>query len=505
MDNNSIRRNHREHNVVPFFPTGEFYYTKGMKALEKRDLPKAKKYLSRAMDLEPMEPVIACQLAIVETELGHYEQSNGLLHFVLDDLDPLMVECHYFLANNYAHLGAFKEAHFHVLNYLEKDNTGEYKEDAEDLLDLISLDGDDESFGLVSEQDDMMERQEESRYLLESGHFAKAADHLKETVQKYPEFWAAYNNLALAYFYLGRSEKAHSVLDDVMERNPGNIHAICNKIVFYFYEKKEDSMNQLADVLIKIQPLLPEQQFKAGATLALIGRYAEAYRWLKKLHKNGFEGDAGFYYWLSHAAYWTGRLQTAQSAWARVLRENPEKEGLEPWASAEEERGAEYDVERIVALLNGEREEERLFGIFLLSLTPDQKAVLTHPSFCDIDQLQPHEKVYIAHVLGMPIDPLLVSEMKVRLAHETALALHRQFRPLKRDGSGLLLLWFSIFLELYGQKISFGKAEGFAAATEYVWRKLRSDPFSQADAGEKYSVSISTVQKYAKFIREHLL
>ncbi|WP_046174361.1 tetratricopeptide repeat protein [Domibacillus indicus] len=502
MENDSIRRKQKE-NIVSFFPTGEFYYIKGMKALEKRELLKAKKYFSRAMDLEPLEPIIACQLAIVETELGHYEQSNGLLHFVLDDLDPQMTECHYFLANNYAHLGSFKEAFRHAQKYLESDKQGEYKEDAEDLLDLITLDSE-EAFDDLSEQDDMMEMQEQSRYLLESGHFAKAASHLEKTVEKYPDFWAAYNNLALAYFYLGQSEKAHNVLEDVLERNTGNLHALCNKIVFYFYEKKQDSLNDLADKLAKIQPLIPDQQFKIGATFALIGRYEEAYRWLKKLQKSGFEGDTGFYYWLAYAAHYTGRPQTARSAWKQVLRESPEKEGLEPWNSARAESDIERNPEAITGYLNGEREEERLFGIFLLSLAGDHKEVMTHPDFCDIDHLQPHEKIYMADILGMPVDSSLLTEMNTRLAHETALVLYRHFRPLGPEEAGLFLMWFSVFLELQYQKAALSKPAGLAAAMEYVWRKLRGESFSQAEAGEKYSVSASTVRKYAKFIREHL-
>ncbi|MCP3761144.1 tetratricopeptide repeat protein [Domibacillus sp. A3M-37] len=503
MGNDSMRRKQKE-NVVSFFPTGEFYYKKGMKALEKRELPKAKKYLSRAMDLEPLEPIIACQLAIVETELGHYEQSNGLLHFVLDDLDPHMTECHYFLANNYAHLGSFKEAFRHTQMYLDLDEQGEYKEDAEDLLDLITLDSE-EAFDDLSEQDDMIEMQEESRYLLESGNFAKAAVHLEETVKKYPDFWAAYNNLALAYFYLGQSEKAHGVLEDVLERNSGNLHAICNKIVFYFYEKKQEPLADLADQLVKIQPLIPDQQFKIGATFALIGRYEDAYRWLKKLQKSGFEGEAGFYYWLSYAAHHTGRPQTARSVWKKVLRDNPEKEGLEPWGSGKDKSEIERNPEVIVGYLNGERDEERLFGLFLLSLASDHKEVMTHPDFCDIDQLQPHEKIYMADILGMPVDSSLLMEMNTRLAHETALVLYRHFRPLGQQEAGLFLMWFSIFLELQYQKANLSKPAGLAAAVEYVWRKLRNEPFSQTEAGEKYSVSVSTVQKYAKFIREHLL
>ena len=83
--------------LLSFTPTGEYYFTIGLKAFQRRDFQKAIKYLKRAMHLEPGEPMIVCQLAIIYTELGDYQQSNQLLHFILEELDEEMVECHFFL------------------------------------------------------------------------------------------------------------------------------------------------------------------------------------------------------------------------------------------------------------------------------------------------------------------------------------------------------------------------------------------------------------------------
>lgn len=487
--------------VVSFLPTGEYYYTKGLKALRKRELLKAKKYLSRAMDLEPLEPMIACQLAVVETELGNFEQSNGLLHFVLDDLDPLISECHYFLANNYAHLGLFKEAFTHAKAYLEQDESGEFAEDAEELLDLIEFDSEE---GL-DEQDELIELQEEARYLLEGGSFEKAIERLEGLIAKHPDFWPAHNNLALAHFYLGEIEKAHQVLDSVLERNPGNLHALCNLAVFLFYEKQYSLLKQLVDLLRKTYPLLPEQQFKLGVTFALIGQHEDAYHWLKKLYKSGFEGEPAFYYWLSSSAHFSGRQETAENAWKYLLKISPEKAGQEPWVSGKAERlGHEHQSSSIVRRLNSEYEEERLFGIFLLSVTDDHKKVMSHPDFCDIESLAFREKIYLADVLGMPVDRKLKEEACIRLGHETALVLYKQFQPIGTEEAGLFMLWFTVFGELAEEQTRLKNSEAFAAATEYVWHKLRGEKKSQTSLAEKYGLSPSTLQKYVKDVRNRL-
>ncbi|MDV2888584.1 tetratricopeptide repeat protein, partial [Alkalihalophilus pseudofirmus] len=39
--------------IVSFVPTGEYYFKKGIKAYHRRDFQKAKRYLGRALQLEP--------------------------------------------------------------------------------------------------------------------------------------------------------------------------------------------------------------------------------------------------------------------------------------------------------------------------------------------------------------------------------------------------------------------------------------------------------------------
>ncbi|MDQ0215957.1 tetratricopeptide (TPR) repeat protein [Oikeobacillus pervagus] len=487
--------------IVSFIPTGEYYFSKGLKSYRRRDLKKAKKYFSRAFDLEPLEPIIACQLAIVETELGNYEQSNQLLHLILDELDSFMNECNYFLANNYAHLGMFKEAAEHTTAYLKENPDGEFAEDAEDLLEVIRLDGD-LAIETIYEQDELITMQDKAKDLLEMGNFEKAISVLEEIIHKYPEFWSAYNNLALAYYYLGDLKKSHEILHDVLEKSPGNLHALCNLTVFMYYEKREDELNQLLEVLRKIRPLIPEHQFKLGATFALVGQFEDAYFWLKKLYKAGFQGDASFYYWLSHAAYQTGHQKTAYTVWEHVKEMSPEKEGSEPWNhSSQEKLGYEHHISSIVKRLNSPYEEDRLFGIFLLSVTDDKQKVTSHPDFCDIETLSIYEKWYLAYVLGMELTGQ-TEEKFVEMAHETALKLYNRYHPIGHEETGLFLLWFSALPALFEQSYRPGSQDRFAAATEYLWCKFREKKKSQKEIAEIYHISPSTLRKYVKFIED---
>ena len=138
--------------IVPFFQDGQYFYRKGMKAYRERDLLRAGKWIERAIKLEPDHIVMLSQLAAIYTELGKYQQSNELLTYILKNLDSELSECHYFMANNYAHLGLFHEAYKCATEYQTKEPNGEFIEETEDLLELLTIESADEE-DLFSDSD----------------------------------------------------------------------------------------------------------------------------------------------------------------------------------------------------------------------------------------------------------------------------------------------------------------------------------------------------------------
>lgn len=504
--------------VLTFVPTGELYFTKGLKAYRQRDFSKAKKYLRRAMQLEPGEPMIACQLAIVSSELGEFENSNRLLHLILEELDEEMAECHYFLANNYAHMGFFKDAYHHANRYLELDPDGDFSEDTEELLELLTIESE-ELDGDLYEQDDLIAKQDQARDLLESGYFPKAIELLKEVVEEYPEYWSAYNNLALAYFYLGKTEKAESILQDVLERNPGNLHALCNRLIFAHYQGQTKAVNRLKDSLKKIQPLLSEHQFKLGATFAMVGEFEPAYVWLKRLYKWGFEGDGPFYYWLATAAHFTGHEDFAKSIWKKVLAISPDKEGFEPWNDEQEPaNGFEDQLGSIFQKLESDYTEERLFAIFLASVSVKKDEIFSSKRLFQNQMFTPLEREYISSLkANVPVksekamnenkDISLIESNNLSMVadgQEIAELLYQHHHPIGTIEAGLYLMWFSVFVDISSSEVSLENKRAWAGAIDYTWHKLCSEKVSQQGIAESYGLSTATVGKYVKLVNRFL-
>lgn len=329
----------KNENIIRFNPNGEFYFTKGVKAFQRHEMALAKKYLGRALQLEPDEPIIACQLAITLAEMEEYLESNRLLLMVMEELDSYMYECHYFLANNYAYMGLYKDAAHHAKLYLKHEPSGEYVHDARELLEVIFLEDDDfldESLGNpIFQENDLIEKQEFVRIMLAEGKFREAIDYLDEMIVEYPDFWPAFNNLALAHYYSGNKAEAKNLVEKVLDENPGNLHAMCNLTVFYYYENQ--NIQDFVAALKKIQPISFDHRYKLGVTFGIIGEHEDGFKWLKSISGANSTEDASFYYWLAYTAYFTGKEQFAKKVWKKLLLLEPEKSGSEPWNASNEE------------------------------------------------------------------------------------------------------------------------------------------------------------------------
>ncbi|MED3750403.1 tetratricopeptide repeat protein [Geobacillus stearothermophilus] len=287
-----LKQSSRKATIVPFIQNGEYFFKKGMKAYDRGDLHKARKYFERAVRLDERDASFALQLALVLSELGEYQFSNQWLFKIIHDLDETMDDCLYFLANNFACLGLFREARQYAEQYLANEPDGEFADDAADLLELLRLDGSE----WTEEEEQLMVLEDRARRLLEEERFAEAIEALEAIVVRYPDVWAAHNNLALAYFYSGDVDKAKQKVREVLKRDPGNLHALCNALVFAYYLHDQEQVSSLCRTLAGLYPFFHEHQYKLGATFALVGRFDLAFRWLHRLYKSGFRGDGPFYF-----------------------------------------------------------------------------------------------------------------------------------------------------------------------------------------------------------------
>lgn len=300
--------------VISFHHDGEFFYQKGMVCYQKGDLERASKYLNRALKFKPNEVEYLCQQAAILSELEEYETSINLLRKVVYELDDKLTECYFFLANNYAYLGDFQEALDEVSTYLAVEPDGAFKQEALELYRMLAEEIED----IDTEESAYISIHERGRLALERGHFEEAVSLFKKVIKDEPNFLAAQNNLAIAYFSMGVTGMALKAAEWVLEKDPGNIHALCNLATFFYQLDDSDNLTKVMQRLDRLYPLLPEHCGKLGSTYLYVGDYEKASRWLKTAERKGARCDQVFCFWMALAAYHTGDQELAERNWRQV-------------------------------------------------------------------------------------------------------------------------------------------------------------------------------------------
>lgn len=498
------RQKEKQTNVVSFIPTGDYYYKKSIQAMNSGQMDKAYKYLQRAVDLSPDDPMILLQLAIVELEGQGFEEAYDLLRRAYQ-LDPNEPEIIFYMAEVSGCVGIIQDAKRFAEQYLEMEPEGAYADEAAEILDFVAFEHN-EYEELEGSGEDLY-RQEQARRCMEKGDFPEAINILEQLVEDRPEFWSAYNNLALAYFYVGEAEQAKAILNKVLRENKGNLHALCNLTVIAYYEKNDEELNALLEVLVKIQPYAWDHRYKLGATLALIGQYETAFKWLRSMQKRGYLGDPGFYFWLSHAAYFSGYDDIAKNAWEQLLELDPDKEGFEPWRQQEntyELDALEHDRDFIVAKLESEYISDRLFGLFLLRGTAHKQEIIAHPKWIDVEQFGAFEKLFLAYALGHQFDEKNKVEASFLRAVRVPEILLEHYGKLTTIVAPMFQMWFVLCEQALSQNYRFTNPAAIAGANDFLFRSSRMLKVTKKEIAEQYGISVATLSKYIDEILMYL-
>lgn len=507
--------------LIPFVQSGDYFYKKAMRAYQQRNLDKAKQHLERAVKLSPEEVDYICQLAAVLSELGEYEASNEWLTFVLDDLDPEYYDCYFFLANNYAHMGLFKQTEENAQKYLNHEPDGEFVEDAEELVDLILFEKSEDLPQELGEEEQLILEHEEARKAIESGRFSEAIDLLENMTDTYSEFWPAYNNLALAYFYDEQFEEAIRVLDLVLTKNEGNLNAVCNLALFYDFLGQHVKRDLMLERLKNVYPIHPDHSYKLGSTFGFLGEHELAFHWLRKVEVTRHSWDVSFYHWMAVSSFQLDRKDLAKRYWNKMKELDPSN----PIAIAHLTKLDEGTLKKTrvsyrsqATEVEGEKTKKhdyhaRMTHLMLLYTRRDAESASLLQTYCKRKEeptIIKELSAYIALTLsGEPVRVLTENnEFTVNTVTdfpEHVLAGMRVIAELEQANISdselhelIATTWLRCYVKLSESKLSFQNAKGTAAAMLYMWKKANESEVSQTEVANAFGISTSTVYSYRK-------
>ncbi|MNO14838.1 tetratricopeptide repeat protein [compost metagenome] len=554
----------KQRKVLPISMDAGFFFERAVSSLDRHHYDKALKYFRKAVEYEPDNPVNHCNMAGILSEMGDYAASNAALSVVLDEIDPSMTECYFYMANNYANMEMFEEAEDALITYLEQDPNGQFLLEAEEMMDLLQYElNRPTQVKSIKAMEGAFEH-DKARELLEEGKFTQAVQMLEDIVENNPDFLAARNNLALGYYYLGLFPKALDTIHDVLEREPGNLHGLCNLAILYQHAGETARLIELAVRLSKIVPFHQEHVFKLATTMGILGQHGAAYSHFSRLLKNeDMKYDPSLSHYAAVAAYNTGNYEAANRLWHQVKRLDPESEiadfyidrleqinaGAEESASSHpvsyqyhlpfeeqfklwqnEQEGIPSEIREnplvrssfFWALRHGDSKTKlqviQAFGLIAdLEVEEALKAFLLEP---EEDPYLKDAALFVLRYLGVKkplpvcsgdtttiVDPSLVStKLPVwKREWQEVIDLAMQHIKLSSDLSQQLdleTLWAEFLSLLYPNTPSITHIEGWAAALEYLIAKMHRHPVSYEAVAERYGISASTVRRYTSRIDE---
>mgnify|MGYP001187633133 FL=1 len=539
---------HRKPNkiiAVPF--DAQFYFERGIYHFERQRFGRALKYFSRSVQCNPYEAKYMLYMAASYAELGQFEESNEWLYKVLHDVDANLSECYYYLAQNFAHLGDMEQAEHYVLSYLKQDPNGPFSEEAEELLDYICFELQREPKEL-DEEFAMIEQHERARECLEQGRYVEATKVLEELVEQYPDFLAARNNLALAYYYLGEWEEAFHMIDTVLSRDESNLHALCNLAVFHSHQGNKEKAAAIISGLKKVLPIHLDHHYKLATTLGILGEDERAYELFSILSRRGVPEEPTLYHYLAVAAFNTKRWETARTAWEKVKKLDPEGEVADYYLEMLDIPEAERSKRRIPYhyqlpymeqwrkngwLTNGRLPRSMMNDPLIRSsifwalkhgdIRTKIQVMQSLPFFADQEVeealkallLNPRENDYLKAMalfvlrqMGVTIEPEVLKTVRWISHWRCVVDCLDRYLPCLDEEHHFLqesyLIWTHFLTASFPRLPVIRKPEAWAAAVEFVVRAINKKECPKKELAARYGISVSTLTQKIRVLQKSI-
>ncbi len=536
-----ISKSMKKNTVVNFLRDASFFAERGLRLSRRFDYARALRCFRRAVELDPTNAAYHCHMASILAEMGKFQESNDILHEILDNIDPNMEDVYFYLANNYANQDDFEMAEEMALRYLQIAQKRSFVDEAEELLDYIyfELNLPPRHF-LDFSANEIVVKHEQARKCLEEGRFLEAIVLLTEINELDPHFMPAWNNLALAYYYAGDFDKALAVINETITRDPGNLHALCNLAVLLSHQGNISELLPVIAQLKKVVPFHPDNAYKLATTMGILGQHEDAYRFYQRLMRFPYYADAATYHYAAISAYLSNHEQQAMKWWQMVKQLDPEsgvadqylqklrnrnegeekevipyhyyrlpKRSKENWTSFDDFRTDPMIRASLLWALQYGKEDAKQMVIQTLAMIGDDEAKHTLYSFSQNTADPELQKLALLTLSELeaqypkdaPRSPQ--KEESAEAIQVEALIRDQLERGDRKFGGWALRFWNRYCEETPGQKTaSIRKSIAWLAALEYLYAKKNGIKQTQEQTAQKYNVSLSTIAKCIKELKK---
>lgn len=549
MNDYKRRVGEAERKVISLQMDANFFFERAVRSLDRYRYDKALKYFQKAVEYEPDNPVNHCNMAGILSEMGNYEASNEVLANIMDKVDPAMVECHFYMANNYANMNKFEQAEASLNTYLELDKDGQFLDEAEEMMNLLHTEL--KRSTRTTHVKVQADAHDVARQWLEQGKFAEAAEHLQQIVADQPDSHVARNHLAIALYYQGKITEAAEQIQEVLLRDESNLHGLCNQAILMQHMGQQEQLQQQIVALKSMIPFQREHVLKLATTLGMLGEHQLAYTYFRRLIKQEESVHQwALYHYAATAACHLHKFEEAQKLWNMILRFESDAEvpafymeHLEqiklgelmpsyhyqllsqprrtayPTANIENYMYAEPVHIQLLHILSHGNEQQQLRAIqsyvvdsnYEVHQALRQLLVRSHIS----EELRTEVKRVLRQCTAtqtLSTEYLIVdiesakSSLPIWDKHWQNITdkVYEQSQP--RYGSAFSrdaeALWIEFIKRVYPELPNLHHTDHWAAALQYLVAKIYQYPLTYQEVARQYNGSASTISRYARRISE---
>lgn len=302
--------------IVPLKRDSEFYFKVGMKYANKKSTLNALKYFRKAVEIEPFNADYQFNLACILVELKQVEKANEILLGILMNIDPTLTECYFGIGCNYFDLSDLKKAKEYIEKYIYFAPEGQFIEEAYDILYYLQIYYDIEAG--KNRGKSVSKIKDECKNLMEACDYKKACKKLEKLIQIQPDSVWTRNDLSVAYFFTGATERAISIAKSVLRLKPKDFTALCNLALFYSLLKKDELYKKQIELISKLEIENRNDLIKVIETFMQLKEHELIIKMLSDYLKKSKEPF--LYHLLSLSLYNLKRFEEAKESWKQFIK-----------------------------------------------------------------------------------------------------------------------------------------------------------------------------------------
>lgn len=317
-------RSHPNGQIVSYQQDDAFYARRAQHHMEKGEYLEALTCYRAVQERNPNSPSFLMELAWIYAQLRFYDLSNELLLRLISDYEKNNAEAYYALGSNFYALGEYARSGECLGIYLHLDPDGVYAEESEYMLAALS----DTDISTDDEEDVhraalMYGFRRRLQEMPESGNLPSGLGRYGE-IESLPlrDLLTAYLQIAITYFIQGDSDTAITVAEEILNRYPYDMAALCNLALFYLRSGREKEAHAVLDRIRRMELTNDEDCFKFGVLLCEFGLHNEARHRIQPLLDSSLDAPKVMQYY-ALACFNAGYPKDALRIWNRMTHIDP--------------------------------------------------------------------------------------------------------------------------------------------------------------------------------------